>query len=418
MISNKRMSIWAWPSWLLALLICVSASQAAAAKFQVLYEVTVNPVNGLAHVVVKLEGKKLPSQVTFYFKPDRHQDMRSGQSMDVKEDGRVIWKPQAPESILSYDFVIDSKKDETSYDSRMTDHWALLRSDKLIPSMAVKASRKLKSEAELILNLPEGWSAAAPYEKLDDGDLIGYRLIDPGRRLMRPKGWLILGDIASRQDMIADTDVRIAAPREQNLRMQDTLAFLGWTLPALKQIFPDFPRRLLIVTAADPMWRGGLSGTRSLYMHTDRPLISGNRTSSLIHELVHVGTGIHGTDKSDWIVEGIAEFYAVEILHRTGAISDFRFQQTLDELASWGDDSKTLLTGDSSGPTTAKAAVIMAEIDREIRKHTRNKASLDDVATALASERGKVTVRGFRELTEQVAGKPLQALEWLEETEH
>ena len=43
--------------------------------------------------------------------------------------------------------------------------------------------------------------------------------------------------------------------------------------------------RLLIVSAGDPMWRGGLSGPSSMFLHSDRPLISENRTSTLLHEL-------------------------------------------------------------------------------------------------------------------------------------
>jgi hypothetical protein len=31
---------------------------------------------------------------------------------------------------------------------------------------------------------------------------------------------------------------------------------------ASRKIFPDLPPRLLIVSAGDPMWRGGLSGPR------------------------------------------------------------------------------------------------------------------------------------------------------------
>ena len=56
------------------------------------------------------------------------------------------------------------------------------------------------------------------------------------------------------------------------------LAFLRWNLPALVDIFPDFPERVLVVSAGDPMWRGGLSGPGSLYIHAERPLISGNGT--------------------------------------------------------------------------------------------------------------------------------------------
>ncbi|WP_116365362.1 hypothetical protein [Parahaliea mediterranea] len=398
--------------WILLTLL-LGATAAVADTYQVNYAVRVNPDKGEADVEIALQGERLPSRITLHIDPDRHDDFRSEQKLDVDDD-TVTWRPSGKQSRLSYRFAIEHRKGKKSYDAMITDDWAVFRSDALIPPMAVKATKGLDSEATLDFDLPDGWSSAAPYENVDKS-ANRFRLTDPGRRFVRPKGWLILGHIASRQDIISDIEVRIAAPRGQDVRLQDALAFVGWTLPHLRGIFPDFPERILVVSADDPMWRGGLSAPNSLFMHADRPLISGNRTSSLIHELVHIGTSIHGTDRSDWIVEGIAEYYAVEILHRSGGISEQRFAQTLDELAQWGEDSPGLFTGDSSGATTARAVGVMYAVDQEIREKTGDKASLDDVATALAKDGGKVSVADFIDTAEQVAGGRLSALREIRE---
>lgn len=42
--------------------------------------------------------------------------------------------------------------------------------------------------------------------------------------------------------------------------------------------------------------------------------ISENATSTLFHELSHVITRISAEDRSDWIAEGLAEFYSVELV--------------------------------------------------------------------------------------------------------
>ena len=399
--------------WLLCL-ACLLSGSVLAQDYEIQYKVTVAPESGLARVAIELRGERLPSRLVFSLDPQRHLRVSSKQPLETDRRGRTVWRPAAPQASLQYDFVVDEQKDANSYDSLMVEDWAVLRGDKLIPAVAVTAPKGLKSQAELLLYLPDGWSAAAPYAELEPGSTAArYRLMDPGRSFIRPKGWMMLGKIASRQDIVAGVEVRVAAPRGQQVRLLDTLTFLSWTLPQIKAVFGTFPERLLIVSADDPMWRGGLSGTRSLFMHADRPLVSGNRTSSLIHELVHVGTGIHGDRSSDWIVEGLAEYYAVEILHRTGGISEERFQQTLDELADWGDASDKLLTGDSSGATTARAVGVMVEVDREIRRATDDRASLDDVAAALAAQRGEVTVKGFIDLAESIAGKKLSALSGL-----
>ncbi len=102
----------------------------------------------------------------------------------------------------------------------------------------------------------------------------------------------------------------------------DILTLLTFVWPEVQSVFPRDPKKLLIVGAGDPMWRGGLSGPNSLYMHADRPLVSENGTSSLVHELVHVFSRISDADRSDWISEGLAEYYAIELMRRAGGMSE------------------------------------------------------------------------------------------------
>ena len=159
------------------------------------------------------------------------------------------------------------------------------------------------------------------------------------------------------------------------------------------------------------MWRGGLSAPRSLYLHLDRPMISENATSTLLHELTHVITRIRGQrDDDDWLAEGLAEYYAVELLYRTGGMTDARHQRTLDWLADWGKNVKSLRAERSSAETTARAVLLLIEVDREITKATDGKKNLDDVTRRLMRER-KVSTREFIEISEKVAGHKLKSLD-------
>ncbi len=395
---------------LLGVWLLFGAGTSYADRFDLSYHASINPERGEALVEIRLDGEDLPSRLRFHIDGERHSDFRSDDGELSEPDGDiVIWHPEGERARLSYRFQINHRRDGGRYDSRITEDWASLRSDKLIPPISARMPKGLSSRATLTFDLPQGWSAAAPYEKLDS-DHPHFALDDPGRRFVRPKGWLILGNISSRMDSVAGVDIRVAAPRGQGSRLQDTLAFIRWTLPFLRDIFPDFPDRILVVGAGNPMWRGGLSSPNSLFMHADRPLISGNRTSSLIHELVHIGTSIRGTRRSDWIVEGIAEFYAVEILRRSGAISEQRYQETLHKLDDWGESSAQLFTGDSSGATTARAVGVMARLDREIRQRSGGNKSLDEVATALAEQGGTISVADFINHAEAIAGGPLDTL--------
>lgn len=389
-------------------LVLLLPLSALADTYNVLYQARLEPDSGFAQVEIRLSGDELPRKLSINLSSGRYSELHGSDQSLTQEGDRAIWRPEGHQATLSYRFRVNEKKGSGHYDSLMTKDWAVLRSDKLIPPMSVTAARHLHSRAELKLELPEGWSSALPYDEVGKHR---YKLIDPGRRFVRPKGWMMAGRIGSRQDIIAGVSTAVVAPLGENVHRQDTLAFLSYNLPALKKVFPKFPRRLLVVRAGDPMWRGGLSGTRSLFMHADRPLISGNRTSSVIHELVHVATGIHGDKQSDWIVEGIAEFYSLEILRRTGAISQRRYDEAMDALAKWGEEAPSLLRKRSSGPITARAVGVMREVDREIREASNDKASIDDVARALAEDRGEVTLDKFRHLAEQAAGGPIPALE-------
>jgi len=387
--------------YLLALIAALLPGLASAEAYRVQYRAAIHPESGIARVVITLQGTALPSRLVLSIDPARHLRLQSDDVL-TPQGNRVEWRPAGQKSSLRYDFVVDAQRRNGGYDSRLTADWAILRSDKLIPPIAVTAPRGLRGAATLALDLPANWSSVAPYARAGDAPGI-YAIDDPGRSLPRPKGWLILGHLASRQDVFAGIDVRVAAPAGEGHRLLDTLGFIGWVLPTITQIFPDFPTSLVIVTAGDPMWRGALSGTRSLYLHADRPLISGNRTSTLIHELLHVGKGIRGGDNADWIVEGLAEYYAVEILHRTGAISTRRYQEAITGLERWGQQAPSLFVSRSSGAVTARAATVMARLDEALRAASDGKASLDDVARALATTRGEVTLDTLRALFQHLA---------------
>ncbi len=391
----------------LALLLFVSGC-AQAEDYRILYAASIAPDGERARVTLTLAGEHLPSKLVIHADPERHLDFSAEEALERSGD-KITWRPAGARTSLRYEFVVSARKDRDSYDSLLTDSWAILRSDILVPPIAVTAAKGLQSTATLTFQLPPGWSSAAPYANCDESEHC-YALVDPGRRFVRPKGWLILGNIASRQDMIAGTSVRVAAPSGQDVRLQDTLAFINWTLPYVTRVFKDLPPRILVVSGDDPLWRGGLSAPNSLFMHADRPLISGNRTSSMIHELIHIATSIHGTARSDWIVEGIAEYYAVEILRRSGGISERRFRETLEELAEWGEESEDLMTADSSGATTARAVGVMHQLDTELREATDGEAGLDQLAAALAEDGGEVSVARFVSLAERIGGKPLPVL--------
>ncbi len=395
---------------LLGLASLAAAGPAFAARiayYDATYRASFKPGVDHAQVELELQGEKLPSKVVLQVDPKRYRNFRSSEPLEVGAK-EIVWRPQGQHSSLHYEFIVNHQRASGSYDSYITDSWALFRGDKLTPSTRVTSARNLRSRTVLQFTLPTGWSAVTPFPSAGEH---AFRIDDPKRRFDEPAGWMLIGKIGVRSERIQHVNTLIAAPEGESARRQDALAFINWNLPKLLDVFPDFPKRVLIVSAGDPMWRGGLSGPASIFLHSDRPLISENRTSPLLHELVHVALGIRGDNESDWIVEGLAEFYSIQTLRRSGGIGQKRYEQAMDNLKKWAHRAPTLFARASTGPTTARAVLVFQQVDAEIRSLTQGKASLDDVARKLAADRGEISLIQLQEIAQAVAGKPLQSLQ-------
>ena len=380
----------------------------AQQTYDVEYHAEILPTRGIVATEIRLSGERLPSRLVLHIDPERHRTFTSTDALQIAP-GEVTWRPQGKFSRLRYEFVINHERTPGKYDSYVTDDWALFRADKLVPRTSVRAKRGLQAHSTLQFTAPAGWSISTPYAPTNEQQ---YVIDDPQRRFDRPEGWILAGKIGSRTETIAGVRTVVAAPVGDSARRQDALAFLNWNLPRLLAVFDgSFPRRLLVVSAGDPMWRGGLSGPGSVFLHADRPLISENRTSTLLHELVHVALGIRGDRDSDWIVEGFAEYYSLETLRRSGTISEQRYSSAVKDLTRWGTRAKSVLVPQSTGAVTARAVLVLREVDAEIRERTGGRHGLDDVARELADRRGEVSLELLQELTTKIAGAPVRALD-------
>lgn len=324
----------------------------------------------------------------------------------VVADGALTWRPPREGGRLRYRAEITHRRLGAGYDARVSDGWALFRGNDVFPAAATRTLRGARAEAELEFVLPAGWSTATRYVEAEGDDR--YVVANEGRRFSRPSGWMLAGRIGVRRSLIADRRVVLAAPVDEGFRRMDIMAFLNWTLPELTRIFRAMDERLIIVGAGDPMWRGGLSGPGSLFIHAARPLISENGTSTLLHELVHVGLGIAGSRHDDWVVEGLAEYYAVKILNQSGTLSERRGAIALESLADWGAEVDDLFLPRASGEVTARAVTVLAALDAELRLHAPERGGLDAVVAELAG--ADYTYEALCEAVKKVFLLPTRAL--------
>ena len=380
--------------------------QGSNRSYQLEYIVTPDAAAGGAWVEMKLSQSSHLLREVNMRAPAEKISAPSGDGEISLADERLIWSPPPGGGSLRWFALIDHRRDGGSFDAHITADWAIFRAEDVIPQAATRALRNATSDTTLSFNLPSGWSSLTEYF----GRNHSYRISNPKRRFDRPAGWIILGDIGVRYDRIAGLRVNVAAPTNQGMRRNDILALLNWTLPEVLRIVPDFPKRLTIVGAGDPMWRGGLSGPQSLFIHADRPLISENGTSTLLHEIMHIAFRSSADEGMDWIIEGLAEYYSLAILHRSGTISDRRFAAAIRKQAEWGSSVIKLCGSTSSGAITARAVTILSDLDREIRSMSNGRKSLDDVMTALAASEDAISLGDLAAIVRQFAGADADAL--------
>ena len=167
----------------------------------------------------------------------------------------------------------------------------------------------------------------------------------------------------------------------------------------------------LVVSAGDPMWRGGLSAPTSLYLHSSRPLISENATSPLLHEVAHVVAPVPAAPEHDWIDEGVAEYLALRVLRDSGTISSERFRDAIDTFRRRGTGVRNMLTRSSAGVVTARAVATFNDVDTELGRLTGGKADIFDLVRRLGREERDIDLVRLRALAAELAGgRPLTAL--------
>ena len=393
-----------WAAALLALL-CLAAPGAAvsAPTFDVRYDVLLLPGDGIARVTIHLDGDGLPEALRFRVDTRRHKDFTGDGEIDM-EKGRLVWRVPSEGGKLRYEVIIDHDRDGPGKDAAITDRWALFRGEDLVPSMAVNTEVDIESDATLELHLPAEWSVVTPWEKIGDDT---FAIEQTHRFVDRPTGWVLAGRLGVTRETVAGVRLSIGNPWRHDLHRLDILALLRWTLDDLVEVFPNHPERFAIVGAADPMWRGGLSGPDSLYLHADRPLIQRDGTSPILHEMVHSFMHARAGEDGDWIVEGIAEYYSLALLRRSRTFSKRRYERSLEKLREKGRDVDDLLVAHADHAVAARGAVLLAELDERIRAATKGRKSLDDVAQVLQEERAPITTKRFIEIAEDVAGSKL-----------
>lgn len=392
-------------------LLLPNHSQAENLEYPLKYQLEFLPESGQAKISLSISKGKLIHYLRFKNLPDRYSDIQANGKLE-KSDDEVRWEPPESDARLTLKVKIPHERDPGEFDAMMTKDWAIFRGDDVFPAVKSSFVNGAYADATLEVKLPKGWTSIETGWPRKKGNT--FRINNPERKFDRPTGWMIAGKLGTRRDTIRKTSIAVSAPKDSDVRRMDLLTFFNFVWPEVKQAFKKTPKKLLVVSMDDPMWRGGLSASNSLYLHSDRPIVSENGTSPLLHELTHMVTRISGVEMDDtdddWIAEGLAEFYSFELIFRVGGMTDERRESIIDGLADWGKDVKHLRKGKSTGAKTARAVVLMDELDKEIRKRSGDKYSIDNVTRELMSKR-KVSLTDLERSAKDLIGAKSRTLD-------
>jgi len=383
-----------------------SADSTAKREYDAHYSVLVDPASLSVEVTLDVrQPRDLLRELRFPRLSHAINEVSGDGELSIS-DTEVRWLPPATGGQLRWRSDVAHKRGKDSYDAWLNAQWGIFRAEDIIPRARSRALKGAKSNTTLSFDLPAGWSAVTEYFSAKDPIRVRRR----DRRFDQPTGWIAVGDIGVRRETIAGTRVAVAGPQGHAVRRMDMLALLNWTLPELAALLPEPLARLTIVSAGDPMWRGGLSAPASLYIHADRPLISENGTSTLLHELMHTALSIRAKPGADWIIEGLAEYYSLELLKRGGAISGRRFTTALAKQAAWAEKADTLCAVSSTGATTALAVTVFSTLDQEIRERTDGASTLDDLLQRMLAKTDSVDAAMLSSLATELIGRSSDAL--------
>jgi hypothetical protein len=391
-----------------SLLLTLSAPAARAKEtFSIDYIVTISAQHPhMASVRWELSGIEEVKHLRLQFAADRLDRFQGTGTLEPVRGG-LRWVPGGPYAHLTYRANIDHVRGQHQrYDSYAGPDWIVTRARDLFPRIAIECEpgreAGVKSRARLIFRLPNGWHSTAALAPLGANT---YRLNEPGKILDRPRGWFALGKMTVDHQEIAGTMVQVARAPGASLPAQAVFHFLDSTLPALKKLLNAAPETVLMVSAPDPMWHGGISGYQSFFIHAARPLRTPDKTSPYLHELFHVLQPYKPAADADWIEEGLAEFYSLELQRRAGLIDTAAYRRALGYFERYGLWNVDLTRQQDNAATNNSAPLVMYALDQRIQHATAGKARLDDVVTRLATRGGEVDTDRFRRVVNAVSGK-------------
>lgn len=320
----------AWILVALALLAPAFAPPAVGAEERVLtwdYTVTVDdPASGTVDVAIRFGNLKgLVDRLGFLTESHQYTitDVKGVGSEVRPAPGGVVLNVANDVETLAFTVSVNRAAFKAGeYNAYLGPDWGVFRAESLALGFnySYVEGTPFRWAATVRWDVPAGWSAEMALPRAS-GVERAFRL--PEGEVL-PRGFVALGKLDVATAAGAGKEFRLATIGEKLSYEADAFPYLEKATPYYAQVYgPVTGSVLLAIAAPSPMFRGGLGGTDSFYVHSESDL------RTLAHEYAHAwqlfGTVLDPGAASVWIAEGDADYH--------GAISLFVTEYwSLDEV--------------------------------------------------------------------------------------
>lgn len=385
--------------------------------------------HGLVHVEVRLQGMRC-AITEFSFATST----ASGEAANVSSVPGVDTPLRLSDG--GFSFEVDSDEEAFAYDMRVTEpafrpgeylayagpDFALFKAESLQLTFRYSYYDAVPfvNETTVRFDLPAGWRSAAPWERIGAD---AYRLADDS---VQPRGYVVAGRILHEESRaVGGKTLQYVRLGEPGAYEDGMWSYIEKATPYYGAVYGDgVGDRVLLVNAPDPMFRGGLGGTDSFFVHERVDL------RTVAHEYAHVyqlfATIETPPGSSLWLHEGDAEYHSALSLAAAGVWTPSEVDLFLDEAqrdrrdaalaaarlpdAGYGNDLERF--------AYRKGSVVLRALDETLRRDTDGEVGLPHVLQRLnarhapdarSADDARVTNDDVRRAAEDVAQLDLSA---------
>ena len=345
-----------------------------------------------------------------------------GEKIPVPEIGKTQWMVEVENDLpvtLRYKVLLNHDKQEWAFGR---DEAPYVQEDCIFcPGYALFIVGEV-ADIELRVAVPDDWHVSTPWNRIGN-ERYRFTITDQNALMY---AYLVLGKHSERMAESEGTEVLLALGGHFKASMDEVQRTVKSLLHTYSGIFGGTPRdRMLFVANPCDIYSGGGVSGHSISVLMDGTLDADNRqswTPLVAHEICHIwnGKAINFSGQEYWFSEGFTEYYSKISCVRLGIISEEEFLKDLERKCELYLSKQGKLSireaGENKMPNRGLVyeggSLIAAALDLQIRKHTQNRKSLDDVMKQMYREFGRTgneyTMNDIIRIVSQIANEDFE----------